>query len=339
MNFHPRRPPWVAAAAMATAAAAASFTVPAQAALPAAEPVQVSVGSATLHGTLQAAATPGAQPLVFIHPGSGPTDRDGNTAALPGRNDSLKLLAEALAERGVASVRVDKRGIGASKAAAPPEADLRFGSYAADAAAWLTQLVAQPRWCGVVAAGHSEGALVVQQALAGDAALAPRIAGQVLLSAAGRPAIVLVREQLKPKLPAALYAQADAALTAIAQGKVDQPVPPGLDALLRPSLQPYLASWLPLDPATVLARSHGPVLVVSGGADAQVPAADAAALAHARSGIAAATFPTMAHTLKAVSGPDQQMAAYTDPTLPLAPGLADAVAAFVKRATAGSCTR
>lgn len=325
-------------ASAATTAGAASVAS-AQATLPAAEPVQVSVGGATLYGTLQAAAAAGAQPLVFIHPGSGPTDRDGNSAALPGRNDGLKLLAQALAARGVASVRMDKRGIGASKAAAPREADLRFTTYAGDTAAWLNHLVVQPRWCAVVAAGHSEGALVVQQALAGDAALAGRVAAQVLISAAGRPASVIVREQLKPKLPAALYAQADAALSAIEQGQVDQPVPQGLDALLRPSVQPYLASWLPLDPVAILAHSRGPVLVVSGGADAQVGAADAAALAQARAGVEAAALPTMAHTLKAVSGPEQQMAAYTDPALPLAPGLADAVAAFVQRVAAGTCAR
>ena len=49
---------------------------------------------------------------MLIVTGSGPTDRDGNSAGLPGTNDNLKQLARGLAEQGIASVRYDKRGIG-----------------------------------------------------------------------------------------------------------------------------------------------------------------------------------------------------------------------------------
>ncbi|MEH0007260.1 MAG: hypothetical protein V6Z82_00860 [Flavobacteriales bacterium] len=38
-----------------------------------------------------------AQCLVIVIPGSGPTDRDGNSKLLPGKNDAFKLLANSLA--------------------------------------------------------------------------------------------------------------------------------------------------------------------------------------------------------------------------------------------------
>ena len=63
-------------------------------------------------------------PVVVIIAGSGPTDRDGNQA--PMKNDSLKLLGQALASKGIAALRYDKRGIAESAAAAPREEDLRF---------------------------------------------------------------------------------------------------------------------------------------------------------------------------------------------------------------------
>ncbi len=54
--------------------------------------------------------------IVLLVAGSGPTDMDGNTSLLPGRNDSLLLLAKGLAQEGVSSFRYDKRTAGRSAA-------------------------------------------------------------------------------------------------------------------------------------------------------------------------------------------------------------------------------
>ncbi len=63
---------------------------------------------------LTAGAAPA--PLALIIPGSGPTDSDGNNP-LGVRASTYKLLAQDLAARGVATVRIDKRGMFASAAA------------------------------------------------------------------------------------------------------------------------------------------------------------------------------------------------------------------------------
>jgi uncharacterized protein len=71
----------------------------------AAEPVLLDAGTGILHGTLQTPAAKPPCPVVLIIAGSGPTDRDGNSPLLPGKIDSLKMLAEGLAARGIASLR------------------------------------------------------------------------------------------------------------------------------------------------------------------------------------------------------------------------------------------
>ncbi len=97
--------------------------------------IVLKTATGAIAGTLSLpASAKKAVPVVLLISGSGPTDRDGNSAMLPGKNNALKLLANALAARGIASVRYDKRGIGASASAMGAEKDLRFDMYVDDAA-------------------------------------------------------------------------------------------------------------------------------------------------------------------------------------------------------------
>src|SRR5262245_9070429 len=68
--------------------------------------------STTVYGTLVRPSGPGPFPAVVMVAGSGPTDRDWNSPLLPGTNGSARLLAEALAQAGIASLRYDKRASG-----------------------------------------------------------------------------------------------------------------------------------------------------------------------------------------------------------------------------------
>ena len=66
----------------------------------------------TVYGTLVKPAGPGPFPGVVMVAGSGPTDRDWNSPLIPGSNGSARLIADALAENGFASLRYDKRASG-----------------------------------------------------------------------------------------------------------------------------------------------------------------------------------------------------------------------------------
>jgi uncharacterized protein len=68
--------------------------------------------STTVYGTLVRPSGPGPFPAVVMVAGSGPTDRDWNSPLLPGTNGSARLLAEAVARAGIASLRYDKRASG-----------------------------------------------------------------------------------------------------------------------------------------------------------------------------------------------------------------------------------
>lgn len=279
-----------------------------------------------IYGTLVVPGGAGPFPLVVIISGSGPTDRDGNSPLLPGANNSLKLLADGLAERGIASFRYDKRGIGESRAAVPSEAALRFDMYADDAAAWATKLRADPRFSTITIAGHSEGSLLGMIA----AQHAP-VDGFVSIAGAGRPADQVLREQLKAQLPAPVLAQANAALDTLLAGHTIASPPPGLLSLFRPSVQPYMISWLAVDPRKEIGRLEIPVLILQGTLDAQVAPSEAESLARAQPKAKLVMIDGMNHVLKRVAADaSAQRSSYSDPTIPDAPELIDAIASFVK---------
>ncbi|NNC11523.1 alpha/beta hydrolase [Planctomonas sp. JC2975] len=66
----------------------------------------------TMAGTLVRPDGDGPFPAVVFVAGSGPTDRDWCSPLLPGTNGSARLLAEAFATAGIASLRYDKRASG-----------------------------------------------------------------------------------------------------------------------------------------------------------------------------------------------------------------------------------
>lgn len=284
--------------------------------------VSLQTMTGALQGTLVVPPGEGPSPVVLLIAGSGPTDRNGNAKGIPGGNDGLAMLAEALADRGIASLRYDKRGVAASAPAAAKEQDLRFETYVADAAMWVRMLKNDARFSSITIAGHSEGSLVGMLA-AGEAD------GFVSIAGASLPAGAVLREQLRTKLPAALLEENERILQSLESGKTVGAVPPQLAALYRPSVQPYLISWMRYDPAAEFAKLKSPTLVLQGTTDLQVSAADARRLVAAKPS-RFALIDGMNHVLKLVEGDlAQQLPSYGNPDLPVAPRLIEELTAFV----------
>ncbi len=285
--------------------------------------------SGTIAGTVELPAHAFPVPVVLIIAGSGPTDRDGNTPALPGKNNSLKYLAAGLAERGIATVRYDKRGIAASAKAAGAEQDLRFTNYIDDAKAWVEKLRLDPRFSTVTIAGHSEGSLI--GVVAANEGLAD---AYVSLAGAGRKPREIIIEQLTGQLPPETVNEAKSMLIQLEEGTIPDSsvkVSPILFSLFRPSVRPYLASWFKYDPAVEIAKLTVPALIVQGTTDIQISMTDANALAAAYPAGHLFVVEGMNHVLKeAPAGRAAQGPAYSDPAIPVVPKLLDEMATFIK---------
>lgn len=286
--------------------------------------IKTQVEGGTMQALEEIPETSGPHPVAILIAGSGPTDKDGNSLTLNGKNNNLKMLAEELKAEGIAVIRYDKRAIGDNRSLAVEESNLRFDDYVQDAAAWVRFAKADERFSKVAVIGHSEGALV---GLA--AANQEGVDSYVSLTGVGRTADELLKEQLST-LPAAQFEEAEAILEHLAQGETVDDVSPELQQVFRPSVQPYLQSWMAYDPIEQVEKLDAEALFIGGTRDLQVPAQDAKLLHEAKPGSELLIVDGMNHVLKSV--PDDQqanMAAYSDPELPLADGLVERIAEFL----------
>jgi hypothetical protein len=302
----------------------AALTLVASMPAQATDPVATEISAGALAGTLLSAAA--GDPIVLIVPGSGPTDRDGNSP-LGVRANSYELLAEALARAGVSSVRVDKRGMFGSQGAGDPNA-VSVEVYAADYRAWIDAIRARTGHACVFLLGHSEGALMVSAAAVGRS----DVCGLVLVSGMGRRMGDVLRAQLRDNpANAPVLAPALAAVAELEAGrKVDtSAMHPALLPLFAPQVQDFLISVLAADPVELVGKANVKTLVVQGSTDLQVTLEDARLL-DAAPGTTLEIVDGMNHVLKqAPAERAANLATYADPSLPLHPRLVEVIRGFV----------
>ena len=188
--------------------------------------VVLNTSTGALKGKMVTPNQESGYPVVLIIPGSGPTDMDGNSAALPGKNNSLKYLAEGLAGKGIASLRYDKRGIASSASAGKDEYSMRFEDGIKDARGWIDYLSRDKRISGIYVLGHSEGALVGMAASVDN----PKVKGYISVAGAGRPAYEIVEEQMAGQ-PEVIRDMVKSINASLKEGKLVPDVPIGLQSL------------------------------------------------------------------------------------------------------------
>ncbi|GLW10167.1 acyl-CoA thioester hydrolase [Microtetraspora sp. NBRC 13810] len=226
----------------------------------------------SLVGTLTLPAGPGPHPAVLLLHGSGRLDRDANAGRL--RMELGPPLAAALANRGIATLRYDRRGVGATAG------DWRATGFAdnrRDAAAALRALAARPdiRADAIGVVGHSEGAVHAMSLGA-----RPEVGAVVLLAGFARPGEDALRWQagmIARDLPALVRPLLLPVLRALAARHLVRIRTTGAD-VTRVAGMPMNARWmrelLDHDPRPDLANIKVPVLAITGGKDIQVDPAD-----------------------------------------------------------------
>lgn len=263
-----------------------------------------------------------SMPLVVFIQGSGPVNRDGNAPMM--KNNGMRKISEELAENGIASFRFDKRIFKMDKLKLREE-DLSFDDFVSDVIAIVDHFRKEESFEKIIITGHSEGALIgllAAQRTEADA--------YISLAGAGRPIDQIIVEQLSKQSEELSANAADAFEEIRTYGKTAN-YSQYLESIFRPSVQPYLASWMKYDPAQEISKLDIPVLIVTGSFDLQVDVKDAENLKEAHPAAQLVVLENMNHIFREIKGESlENTKAYNEPNRPLHPGLTPLLLDFIR---------
>jgi len=217
----------------------------------------------TLAGTLTLPKGASKKPVgaIVTVTGSGAQDRDENIG-LPGFRP-FRQLADSLARRGIAVLRMDDRGTGSSGGSFKGSTSADF---AEDIRAGLAYLRTRPEIradrLGVM--GHSEGAIIAPMVADKE----PTLRAIVLLAGIAKPGRTVLYFQLKNGIEHNTKLTPEARETQIAG--IDKRI----DAMM--AADPWMKFFLTYEPATTMRRVKTPVLILTGSRDQQAVPAEVA---------------------------------------------------------------
>ncbi|MFO7721260.1 MAG: alpha/beta hydrolase [Gillisia sp.] len=260
-------------------------------------------------------------PLVIFIQGSGPVNRDGN--APMAKNDGIKKISKELADHGIASFRYDKRIFKMNKFKIKEE-DLTFNDFVLDLSNIIQYFQKEKNFSKIIVAGHSEGSLIGILS-----AQTETIDAYISLAGAGRKIDDIIVNQLF-KQSAELSENARTAFDEMKTKGSTQNYSPYLESIFRPSVQPYINSWMNYDPAGEISKLEIPVLIINGSNDLQVDVRDAEILKEAKPAAKLVILEDMNHIFRKIEGENlDNTKAYNEPARPLHPELIPTLVDFV----------
>jgi len=285
--------------------------------------IHIPSNKVVINGTLLSSDNMGQTPLVIIIPGSGANNRDGNQVGL--KANSLKYLAEELANQQIASYRYDKSTIALLKKNDFNEKDIAFDDFIDDAIAVIDYFIGKERFSKIIFVGHSQGSLV------GMIASRLRADGFISIAGAGRPINEILLEQLLLQAPA-WKDDISKTLDSLKNGKIDKNFNPLLASIFRTSVQPFLISWMQYNPQDEIRKLEIPILIVNGTKDIQVPVSDGELLHKATQKSEFQVIENMNHIFKKVKGDkSENLATYNNNEQPIMKELVIVISKFVSQ--------
>jgi len=152
----------------------------------------------------------------------------------------------------------------------------------------------------------------------------------VSIAGAGESADNIIKTQLAPQ-PQSVKDLCFPIIDSLVAGKTVKDINPMLNALFRPSVQPYMISWFKYNPQIEIKKLTIPVLVIQGTNDIQVTVNDAQLLAKAIPSAKLVLIKNMNHIFRTLESTERtaNVATYNDASLPINEELVSSITSFI----------
>jgi len=267
----------------------------------------------------------GANELIIIIPGSGPTDRNGNLQL--SRNNALRLLAEKLTAAGIATFRYDKRVLTLLKRGDLVEEKLRFEDFVEDAVSTVNYFRNRNKYQNIYIIGHSQGSLVGM-----IAAQQSNVTGFISLAGPGKSIDNTIVSQIELQLPE-LKENAQEAFAQLRENGKVKSYSPALASIFRKQSQPFMASWMQYIPTEEIKKLQIPVLIINGTNDVQIDTKEAEDLKKAKPDAKLLLIKNMNHVLRIIESTDalENTKSYNEANRPISQELTNVIVEFIKK--------
>lgn len=280
--------------------------------------MDVKVDGGTIYGELIDCSK---DVVVVLVAGSGPTDRNGNSEILTGRNDNFLQLATELKKKGISTFRYDKRTAGGTVKTIDTTKQIYFENFVDDLNACIKKLK-ELGYKKVILVGHSQGSLVSMLS-----AKSEEVDGLISVSGPafniGDTMIEQYRNSLGEDAEQIKYFQM------LMNGETDEKAEE-VDPLFNMNNQRFLLGYMKYEPKDIIKELDIPVMIVQGEADLQTSIDDFNTLVDAYPNAQSKLIDNMNHVLKNIDNEDDNIKSYQDPSYELHDELVTAIVAFIK---------
>jgi pimeloyl-ACP methyl ester carboxylesterase len=285
---------------------------------------ELLISNGKLTGELTTVDTRSKTPLIIFIAGSGPTDRNGNSKMT--KSSCYLKLSDSLISMNISTLRLDKRGVGNSKFDSLKEENMNIDTLVSDVVKVVDSMSKRKEFSTIYLLGHSEGSLIGMLASQKN----KYVNGLISIAGAGTSADSIILSQLSSQ-PKQVTDIVEKYLDTLRQGKLLTNVPKSFYMLFRPSVQPYMISWLKYNPSIEISKLLIPILIIQGKSDLQVSVDDAIKLSKGNKNSELILLEKTNHVLKKVENLEENQKSYMDSSFLLSSELVYSVKDFVKK--------
>jgi len=253
--------------------------------------------------------------------GSGPTDMNGNTPLVDGRNDSFLELAKKLKKKGITTFRYDKRTSGRSKETFENN-DMNFNLFVDDCIASIKYLK-KLGYKKVIVMGHSQGSLVGM--LAGTK---EPIDGFISIAGTGYSIDKTLERQLLTQFSE--NSKEIQTIRSLRENTIDNSFDDN-HPLFSFDKQQFLLTWMEHNPFNIISKLDVPILIIQGEADTQTNIDDFNILEKNAKNAQGILISDMNHVLKKVGSDKENIEAYTQPSYSVHENLIEVVNNYINK--------